>query len=94
VLEDANVKLDSVVSDLLGASGRRMLRAMIAGENNPDKIAALAGERLAASRETLAEAPHGRMSKHHRFLLKQRLDMVEHLEKSVGEFEAQIEAAL
>src|SRR5262249_12243773 len=89
VLEDANVKLASVVSDLLGASGRRMLRAMIGGEQNPDKLAALAGERLAASRETLAEALRGRATRHHRFLLKQHLDMAEHLEKTVGEFEAQ-----
>src|SRR5215467_899558 len=94
VLEDANVKLGSVVSDVLGASGRRMLRAVIAGEQNPDKLAALASERLAASRDTLAEALHGRVTRHHRFLLKQHLDMVEHLEKTVGEFEAQIEAAL
>jgi len=94
VLEDANVKLASVVSDVLGASGRRMLRAMIAGEHNPDQLAALAGERLAASRDTLAEALHGRVTRHHRFLLKQHLDLVEHLEKAVGKFEAQIEAAL
>jgi transposase len=94
VLEDANVKLGSVVSDVLGASGRRMLRAMIAGEQNPDKLAALAGERLAATRETLAQALHGRVTRHHRFLLKQHLEMVEQLEKTVGEFEAQIEAAL
>ena len=94
VLEDANVKLDSVVSDLLGASGRRMLRAMIAGEQDPDKLAALASERLSASRDSLAEALHGGVTRHHRFLLKQHLDMVEHLEKTVGEFEAQIEAAL
>ena len=71
-----------------------MLRAMIAGEQAPDKLAALASERLAASRETLAEALHGRVTRHHRFLLKQHLDMVEHLEKNVGEFEAQIEARL
>src|SRR3974377_935285 len=59
VLEDANVKLDSVVSDVVGASGRRMLRAMIAGGQNPEHTAALADQRLAASRETLAEALHG-----------------------------------
>ena len=94
VLEDANIKLDSVVSDVLGASGRRMLRAIIAGEENPDKLAALGNEHLKASRQTLAEALYGRVTRHHRFLLKQHLDMVEHLEKSVGEFEAQIEAAL
>jgi len=94
VLEDANVKLGSVVSDVLGARGRRMLRGMIAGEQNPAKLAALADDRLAASRETLAEALHGRVTRHHRFLLKQHLDMIEHVEKSVSEFDAQIEAAL
>jgi transposase len=60
VLEDANVKLDSVISNVLGASGRRMLRAMIAGEQNPDKLAALADgrwrllERLSPRRCTVA----------------------------------------
>ena len=94
VLEDANIKLGSVVSDVLGESGRRMPRALIAGEQRPDKLAALASERLAATRDTLAEALHGRVTRHHRLLLKQHLDMVEHLEKTVGEFEAHIEAAL
>ena len=94
VLEDANIKLGSVISDVVGPRGRRMLRAIIAGEPNPDKLAALASERLAGSRETLAEALHGRVTRHHRFLLKQHLDMIEHLEQSVGEFEAQIEPAL
>ena len=94
VLEDANIKLGSVLADVLGTSGRRLLRAIIAGEQNPDKLAALASERLSASRETLAEALRGHVTRHHRFLFKQHLDMIEHLEKSVGEFEAQIEAAL
>ncbi len=67
---------------------------MIAGEQRPDKLAALASEQLAASRQTLAEALHGRVTRHHRFLLKQHLEMVEQLEKTVAEFEAQIEAAL
>jgi hypothetical protein len=67
---------------------------MIAAEQNPDKLAALADERLAASRETLAEALHRRVTRHHRFLLKQHLGMIEHLQKSMSEFDAQIEAAL
>lgn len=94
VLEDANVKLGSVVSDVLGVSGRRMLRAMIRGQSDPRRLAALGSERLAASREALAEALQGRVTTHHRFLLKQHLAMVEHLEQSVGRFEAQIEVAL
>jgi transposase len=94
VLEDANVKLGSVVSDVLGESGRRMLRAMIRGEGDRQRLAALGSERLAASQETLAEALQGRVTAHHRFLLKQHLAMIEHLEETVGEFEAQIEASL
>ena len=53
VLEDANVKLASVVSDVLGQSGRRMLTAIIAGQTDARKLAALGSEQLSASRETL-----------------------------------------
>jgi transposase len=94
VLEDANVKLASVVSDVLGESGRRMLKALIAGESDAHKLAALGSERLAASRAALAEALHGKITPHHRFLLNQHLQMIEHLEQMVTKFEAQIEAAL
>jgi transposase len=94
VLEDANVKLASVVSDVLGMSGRKMLRAIIKGQTDPVRLAALGSERLAASQEELTEALRGRVTAHHCFLLKQHLAMVEHLEKTVEQFEAQIEAAL
>src|SRR6516225_1843279 len=94
VLEDANVKLASVVSDVFGPSGRRMLKAIIAGQTDARKLAALGSEQLSASRETLAQALHGKVTAHHRFLLKQHLQMIEHLEQTVREFEAQIEAAL
>jgi transposase len=94
VLEDANLKLASVVSDVLGESGRRMLNALIAGESDANKLAALGSERLAASREALAEALRGKITPHHRFLLNQHLQLIEHLEQTVTEFEAQIEAAL
>jgi transposase len=94
VLEDANVKLASVVSDLFGRSGRRMLKAIIAGQTDTSKLAALGSEQLSASRETLAQALHGKVTAHHRFLLKQHLQMIEHLEQTAHEFEAEIEAAL
>ncbi len=94
VLEDANVKLASVISDVVGDSGRRIVRAMIAGECDPQKLAELGSERLAASRAQLSEALHGTITPHHRFLLAQHLQMIEHLEQTVGQFEAQIEAAL
>ena len=94
VLEDANLKLASVISDVVGTSGRRMIRALIAGESDPHKLAALGHPRLSASRETLAEALLGKVTAHHRFLLRQHLQVLEHLEQTVAEFEAQIEAAL
>jgi len=94
VLEDANVKLASVVSDMFGQSGRQMLKALIAGQTDAQKLAALGSERLSASRATLAGALHGKVTAHHRFLLKQHLQMIEQLEQPVSEFEAQIEAAL
>ena len=55
-LEDANIKLDSVLSDLMGKSGRAMIEALIAGETNPAKLAALADRRVKASHEEFREA--------------------------------------
>jgi hypothetical protein len=94
VLEDANVTWASMVSDMVGQSGRRILKALIAGQTDAHQPAALSSEQLAASRETLATALHGKVTAHHRFLLKQCLQMIEQLEQTVNEFEAQIEAAL
>ena len=72
VLEEANVKLCSVITDILGASGRRMLKALIAGETDAHRLAALGSERLGCTPETLVEALTGRMREHHRFLLESR----------------------
>jgi transposase len=94
VLEDANVKLGSVVSNVLGWSGRRMVRALIAGEQDPEVLAALGSERLQCSHRDLVEALRGRVTDHHRFLLGQHLHMVEELERRVAEFDARIEQAL
>src|SRR3954454_7668893 len=77
---DANVKLDGVVADLLGKSGRAMLEALVAGETDPEKLAALAHPRLAATPERLRQALRGRVTAHHRFLLRLHLDQVDALE--------------
>ena len=69
-LEEANIKLDSVISDILGVSGRRMIEAMIAGVRNPHKLAALADRRIKASPKVLYDALHGRLTDHHRFMLE------------------------
>jgi len=94
VLEDANVKLDSVISDILGQSGRSMLRAIIAGESDPEKLADLGHPRLRCSRRELVEALRGMVTPHHRFLLRQHLRMVEELERTMADFDAQIEGCL
>jgi len=94
VLEDANVKLASVLSNVLGLSGRRMLEAIVSGEDDPETLAALGHERLKCSREQLREALRGRVTDHHRFLLRQHLATLDHLQRVVGEFDAQIARGL
>jgi transposase len=94
VLEDTNIKLSSLIADLLGASGRRLLKALIAGESDAVALAALGGSRLKCSRAELKEALEGRITPHHRFLVGQHLQMIEELEAAVAAFDARIEAAL
>ena len=94
VLEDANVKLASVLSNVLGVSGRRILAALIEGESAPEKLAELGSERLHCSRRELIDALQGRVTEHHRFLLRQHLGMIEELERMVSEFDGRIEVAL
>jgi transposase len=93
-LEDANIKVSSLITDLLGASGRRILKALIAGESDAAVLAALGGPRLKCSRRELTGALEGRITPHHRFLIGQHLRMIEELEAAVAAFDAQIEATL
>jgi len=89
-LEDANVKLGSVASDVLGASGRDMLRAMIAGETDPVVLADLARQRLREKIPQLREALCGQVEDHHRFLLGMLMDQVEFLEAQIARLSARI----
>ena len=94
VLEDANVQLASVASDVLGASGRDRLEALVAGETDPAKLAELARRRLRAKIPELRRALQGRVTEHHRFLLRMHLDHVTHLEELIGRLGVRIEEAL
>lgn len=94
VLEDANLKLTGVLTDIVGASGRRMLEALIAGETDVDALAALASPRVKATRAELREALRGHVTAHHRFLLREHLSMVDHLRDRIGVFETRIGAVL
>jgi len=90
VLEDANIKLDSVASDTLGVSGRCMIRAVIEGRTDPVELAELARGRLRAKRPELERALEGRITPHHRFLLQELMRQLDFLEQQVGRFEEQI----
>lgn len=94
VLEDANVKLDSVLSDLLGHSGRAMLEAMAAGERDPRRLARLGHPRLHASRETLEEALTGCVTDHHRFLLRLHLAQIDATDSAIRTLEQRLEEKL
>jgi transposase len=94
VLEDTNIKIASVISDVLGKSGRAILDALVAGESNPEKLLALCSGRLKASRKVLVEALRGRVTDHHRFLLKLHLGQVDLLQQAMRDLEARMGGAL
>jgi transposase len=89
-LEDANVKLGSVASDVLGVSGRLMLRAIVAGDQTPAQMAGLARGLLRRKIPQLRAALSGRVTPHHRFMLRQLLGHVEHLEGQIAAFDRQV----
>ena len=90
-LEDGNIKLDSVISDILGLSGRRMIEAMVAGESDPATLAALAHRRIKASQAELSEALHGRLTQHHRFLLDLHLRHIDNIDGAINSIDQQVE---
>jgi transposase len=93
-LEDANIKLDSVITDIIGASGRKMIEALIAGENDPAKLARLADQRVKASQDTLRKALRGRVTKRHRFLLRLHLGQIDALDAAIAELDREVEASI
>jgi transposase len=83
VLEDANIKLASVVTDIRGTSARAMLSALIAGETDPTVLAEFALGRMRSKREVLAQAVVGRFTSHHAFLLTEHLSQLDYLEEAI-----------
>jgi len=94
VLEDANIKLGSVLSDVLGQSGRAMLKAILAGEEDPVRLAELALGTARNKKAALVEALRGRVTPHHRALLKLHLDLVDALELALEEVDRHVGKAL
>ena len=93
-LEDANLKLTHVISDILGKNGRAVLDALVAGETDPAKLVDLTEGRLKAPREKLLEAMRGHVREHHRFLIKVHLEPIDSLQKAVRELEARVDEPL
>ena len=91
VLEDANIKLGDVASDVTGVSDRAMLRALCRGETDAEALAELARGVLREQREALAEALEGRMNGHHRFLPSQHLEHLAFVEAQIAGFDGEIE---
>ena len=90
VLEDANLKLSTVASDVLGASGRSMLEAIIAGETDPDRLADLAQKRMRGKIPTLRFALCGRVREHHRFMLRSHLDVIDSFDARIRALDLRI----
>jgi transposase len=93
-LEDAGMKLDSVASDVLGVSGRAMLRALLAGERDPEVLADLAKGTLRRKIPQLQRALRGRFADHHGTLIGVILDHVEHLEAAIGTLDSEIDSVI
>jgi transposase len=94
VLEDANIKLASVASDVLGVSGRAMIAALIGGETEPDRLADLARRRLRGKIPQLRQALKGHVTEHHRFMLRTLMDHVGHLDGLIERLDRRIEEAM
>jgi transposase len=93
-LEDANIKITGVISNVLGTSGRALLEALVGGETDPERLVDLTSGRLKASRPELVEALRGRVREHHRFLLKLHLGQIDGLHAAVRDVEARVGESL
>lgn len=90
LLEEGQIKVSGLLSDLLGLSGWRMLQALSKGETDPEALAKLAHEHVRASQDQLREALDGRMDSAHRLLLRQSLDQIDQLRKQAEELDQEI----
>jgi transposase len=94
VLEDANIKLSSVVSEIWGLSSREMIEALITGGYTPEQMAKFARGRMKNKIPDLKEALTGKITDHHRFLLTQCMQHIQYLQGQIADLEERIEEAL
>lgn len=94
VLEGANIKLSSVVADVMGMSGRAMIEAMVAGEEDPKTLAELAHGKLRPKRAALEEALRGHVGQHQRTMLESLLRLVDFLDDEVARMDDDVSGRL
>jgi transposase len=94
ILQDANIKLGSWLSDLMGESGRRILKALVEGESDPQRLVRLVNKRVKATPAQLLESLRGRVTKHHRFLLQLHLHQIDELAEAIASIEREVGDAL
>src|SRR5215213_4180257 len=94
VLEDANIKLAAVVTDVRGVSARAILDALVAGETDPALLADLARGRLRTKRDQLAQAVVGRFAAHHAFMITEQLSHLDYLDEAMERVSSEIEQRL
>src|SRR5262245_56739923 len=94
VLEWANIKLSSVVTDVTGVSARAMLEALVAGSTDVSALAELAKGRLRAKRAELEQALTGSLAPHHAFMIAQHLSHLDFLDEQIAAFDRAVEAAI
>ena len=75
-------------------SGRRILEALAAGKTDPEQLVTLADRRLKADKQTLLDALQGRFTRHHAFLVREHLAMIDHIDQRIGDFEREVDALL
>lgn len=94
VLEDCNLKLTSVVTDVMGKTGRSILDALVLGQTDPEKLAELAAGSLRSKRAELIAALRGCVTAHHRFMLKLHLGLYDSVHAAVASIDHQLEEQL
>jgi transposase len=93
-LEDANIKLASVATDIMGKSGRAILDALVEGKLTPRQMAELVHRSMEAKKPLLREALNGRVTQHHRFMLRHLLGQVDYLDRMIETFDARVEEVM
>jgi transposase len=93
-LEDTNLKLSAVLTDIMGQTGQHILGAILRGEEDPTVLADLALRRAASKRDALVLALRGRVNDHHRLLFRELLEMIQHHDQAISRLDQEIEERL